>query len=283
MEGLRDFFANTGLKHLHGLRSRRGLHPEEAPLKLRSLTRHRPSAAIVISSAALFMSLGGVGYAASGLIGTSQIKDNAVTYSKIAPNSVGKVRLANAGVINSKIAPNAVSYQDIQPNAVGVKRANVNQLQARVKGTCPGGSAVATVDNKGAVTCNATVPTEYGSSSATAFITATATPVSSLVLPAGSDYLAFGNVQVSATSTGTVQRVTFSCTMTVGTTTETRSQILRTDGTAGDASTASLPLQAAGAAGTSTIACNATVPTGSTLPTSAAIGQINAIQTAATS
>lgn len=249
-------------------------------MKLRSLTRHRPSAAIVISSVALFMSLGGVGYAASGLIGTSQIKNNAVTYQKIQPNSVGKVRLANGGVINSKIAHGAVSYQDIQPNAVGTKRANVNQLQARVKGTCPGGSAVATIDNKGSVTCNPTTPVEYGNASTPVAMTGPAAPVSQLTLPTGPQYLGFGNVSVSSASGGTVQRVTFTFVLTVGTSTMTRTTVVRTDGTAGDLSTLSVPLQAQGSSGASSISCTASVPAGQTLPESTATGQINAIASA---
>lgn len=252
-------------------------------MRLRSLTRRRPSASIIISCAALFMSLGGVGFAATGLIGTNQIKNNAVTYRKIAPNSVGRVRLANAGVINSKIARNAVSFQNIRPNSVGTKRANINQLQARVKGTCPAGQAVATVDNKGAVTCNATLPAQVGTTSASATLTGTAATVSSVTLPAGATYLAFANPTISATSAGTAERVTVSCTLTVGSTTTTRTAVLPVAAVAKNVSTASLPLQTAGAAGPATVACSATVPHGSTLPTVTADSQINALQTASNS
>ena len=252
-------------------------------MKLRSLTGRRPSAALVISCAALFMSLGGVGYAATGMIGTAQIKNNAVTYKKIAPNSVGKVRLANGGVVNAKIAHNAVTYQDIRPNSVGVKRANVNQLQERVKGTCAAGSAVATVSNKGTVTCNATAPNEFASTASTTPTTLTATPATaaSVALPAGGTYLGFDNTELTATSGATATPVTVSCTFTVGTSTVTRSIVLRTNGTTGDVSNASLPLQLAGAAGTSSVACKASVPTGSTLPAVTATSGINALQTAA--
>jgi hypothetical protein len=249
-------------------------------LRLRSLPRRRPSAAIVISGAALFMSLGGVGVAATGVIGTSQIKNNAVTYSKIAPNSVGKVRLANSGVVNAKIAPGAVSYGDIQPGAVGTVRANINQLQARVKGTCPSGQALATVDNKGAVTCNATLPAEYGTTSNTAALTAAAASISSLTLATGPTYLAFGNTEVDATSAGAMQRVTATCTLTVGSSTVSRTAVLHTSGATGDVSTASIPLQLAGTGGPSTISCAATVPAGGTLPATTAVASINALQTA---
>jgi hypothetical protein len=215
------------------------------------------------------------------MIGTSQIKNNAVTYNKIAPNSVGKVRLANGGVINSKIAHNAVTYQDIQPNAVGVKRANLNQLQARVKGKCAAGSAIGTISSKGTVTCNPAAPSEYGTTSNSATLTATASTVASVALPAGATYLGLANTELSAASGASATPVTVSCVLTVGSTNVTRTTVLRTVGTTGQLTTASLPLQLAGAGGTSTVACTATVPSGDTLPAVTATSAINALQTAA--
>jgi hypothetical protein len=248
-------------------------------VKSNPLAGRRPSAAILISCAALFTSLGGVGYAASDMIGTSQIKNGAVTYEKIAPNAVGKVRLADGGVVNSKIAKNAVSYEDIQLNAVGTKRANINQLQARVKGTCATGQAFASVDNTGAVKCNSTLPQEYGASG-NANLAAAPSTVSSLVLPAGATYLVIASPEISATSGGTAKRVTASCTLTVGANTLTRSAVIAVTGTARDVSTASLPLQLAGASGMSTVVCTSTAPAGGTLPAVTATAPINALQTA---
>ncbi len=248
-------------------------------MKFRSFAGRRPSASILISCTALFTSLGGVGYAASSMIGTSQIKDGAVTYAKIAPNSVGKVRLADGGVVNSKIAAGAVSYQDIQPNAVGTKRANINQLQARVKGTCPSSQAFASVDNNGAVKCNPALPQEYGASG-TASLTSAPATLSSLVLPAGPTYLVFASPEISATSAGTAKRVTVSCTLTVGASTLTRSAVIAVTGTARDVSTGSLVLQLAGTSGTSTVACTSTAPAGGKQPAVTATSPINALQTA---
>ena len=160
---------------------------------LRSVLRRRPSASLLISCAALFLSLGGVGYAATTIgansVGSAQLKNGAVTYKKIAPNSVGQVRLATGGVTNAKLAKNSVSYKDIQAGAVGTVRANLNQLQARLKTTCAAGTAVGSVDNKGNVICNSTLPGEYDTTASSAAITATATPISSLSLAAGPNYL----------------------------------------------------------------------------------------------
>jgi hypothetical protein len=243
-------------------------------LKLRTLTRRRPSASIVISSAALFLSLGGVGYAATALpsnsVGTSQIRSNAVTYEKIEPNSVGKVRLADGGVTNSKLAQGSVSYKDIQEGAVGTKRANLDQLQARVFKTCAAGSAIGAISNAGSPTCNATLPAEYGATDATTALTPTAATV----------YLTFASTELSATSGTAAQRVTVTCTLTVGSVTQTRSAVIATNGNSGNISTASLPLQVAGTAGTAAESCTAAVPAGATATAITATSGLNAIQTA---
>lgn len=227
------------------------------------------------------MSMGGAAAAATGLIGTNQIRNDAVTYKKIAPDSVGQVRLANGGVVNSKIASGAVSYKDIQPNSVGSVRSNINQMQERVKGTCAAGSAVGTVSNKGAVTCNPTAPAAYASSATATPVTLTGTAATtgSVSLPAATGYLGFASTALTAKSGPAAASVTVNCTFTVGTSTVSRSVMLRTDGTAGDVTSATLPLQLAGAAGTSSVACTATVPATVTLPTVTASSAINALST----
>jgi hypothetical protein len=225
-------------------------------LRLKSLMSHRPSAAIVISSAALFMSLGGVGYAAISIpknsVGSSQLKNNAVTYKKINPGSVGLVR------------------------------ANTNQLQARVSGTCATGTAIGTINQVGKVTCNNALPSEFGTTNNTATVTPTAATVTTVALPAGASYLAFANPEATVTSGATPQRVTVSCTLTVGSNTATRSAVIETTNTPGDTSTASIPLQATGPSGTGTVSCTNSVPSG-TAPATSVTSAINAIQTASNS
>ena len=218
--------------------------------------RRRPSPAIVISSIALFMSLGGVGYAAT----------------QLPANSVGSYQLR----------PQSVTYTKIQPGAVGNVRANVKQLQERVWKTCADNTAMHSIARNGDPNCTATLPGEFGTTNNTADLGATPATVTSVALPAGESYLAFANPTISVVSGATPQRTTVSCTLTVGSNTETRSVSIATDGTAGDVSTQSVPMQAAGGAGNGTVACADSVPSG-TAPTAHAVSAINALQTSSNS
>lgn len=256
-------------------------------MKIKSLL-YRPGVALGIALAALFVSLGGAGYAASQLpansVGTDQIQNNAVTYRKIEPSSVGRVRLADGGVINSKLAKQSVSYDKIQPQAIGKVRANLNQLQARVAGACTGGNAIAAIDNQGKTTCVAARSAEFGALTASPVrLTATLARLAGVTLPAGSSYMAFSNPLVSVTSGASIQRLTVNCTLTVGTATSSHKVIVSTDGTTGDHATAVIPLQLAGPAGSSSISCAASLNGTGTLPVVAADASINALETASNS
>jgi hypothetical protein len=219
-----------------------------------------------VSLVALFMSFGGVGYAAT----------------QLANNSVGPAQLKNNAVTNNKINNSAVTFKKIEPGAVGTVRANLNQLQARVLGTCTTGQGIGAIDSTGKVTCNTALPAEFGTTNNTATVTGSPTAVSSVNLPAGPSYLAFANPTTTVTSTATGQRVNVSCTLTVGSNTQTRSATVTTTGTAGDATSESIPLQVAGAAGTASVSCSATAVSGS-LPATTVTSAVNAIQTASNS
>lgn len=225
--------------------------------------RRRPSPAIVISSVALFLSLGGVGYAAvsipSNSVGASQIRNGAVTYKKI------------------------------QPGAVGLVRANLGQLQERVSGTCANNNAIAAIDRSGKVSCGSTVPAETGTTSNTTSVPTTATGATTVVstsLASGSSYLALANPTVTVTGAGgagNAARVLVSCTLTVGSNTQSRSVTLDT----GDSTipvSGSIPLQLAGPSGTASVACSSSVPSGQTAPTTApsvnVTSAVNAIEVA---
>lgn len=211
---------------------------------------------MAVSLVALFMSLGGVGYAAIS----------------IPHNSVGVAQLRN----------NAVSYKKIQPGAVGTVRANLNQLQERVGQVCASGSAIGTIQNNGKVTCNATLPAEFGTTdnSVTLTTAGTSTPVTSRTLPSGSSYVAIAN-PTAAFNAGGSQRITLTCTLTVGSNTETRSATANT-GTANGTVYASIPMQVAGQSGASSVACAATTDSGP-LPTTSVTASISALQTASNS
>jgi hypothetical protein len=220
---------------------------------------------MAVSSVALFMSLGGVGYAAT----------------QLPNNSVGAAQLKNSAVTNSKIKDSAVTFKKIEPGAVGTVRANLGQLQARVKGTCGSGQGIGAVDSTGKVTCNTALPAEFGTTNNSATITGVATGVTSVNLPAGASYLALANPTATVAGSGTNQRVSVSCTLSVGSNTQTRSATIVT-GTSTSTTSASIPLQVAGPAGTSSVSCQATPDTG-TLPTTSVTAAINAVQTASNS
>jgi hypothetical protein len=73
--------------------------------------------ATFISLAALFVALGGVGYAATK-IGTKQLKNRAVTGPKLANNSVTSPKIRARAVRNGDLANNSVSTSKIQNGAI---------------------------------------------------------------------------------------------------------------------------------------------------------------------
>ena len=73
--------------------------------------------ATFISLAALFVALGGVGYAATK-IGTKQLRNGAVTAPKLANNSVTSPKIRRGAVGNADLANNSVSTQKIQAGAI---------------------------------------------------------------------------------------------------------------------------------------------------------------------
>ena len=239
-------------------------------MRLHSLLRHRPSPAILISSVALFMSLGGVGYAAIS----------------IPNNSVGTGQLRNNAVTNSKIRNGAVSYKKIVPGAVGIVRANTGQLQVRVSGTCATGQAIGTINQVGKVTCNNALPSEFGTTNNTVKSVTVPATITSLALPSGASYVAVANPSATITSaTGATgpQHVTMTCTLTVGSNTETRSATANTTGTPGQVDSVSIPLQASGPSGTGSVSCTTSSVGGTVAPEIDVTSAINAIQTASNS
>lgn len=204
----------------------------------------------MISVTALFLSLGGVGYAAT----------------QLPANSVGNAQLRNG----------SVSFRKIRPSSVGIVRANTGQLQVRVSGTCSSGSAIGAINQLGKVTCNSALPAEDGTTNNSATLSTTSTTVTSTTLAPGSLYLAFANPTATATSGSSAGTVNVTCTLTVGSNTATRTMTLRTDGRMGDVTTQSVPLQATGPSGTGSVTCHSSAAT----PTVSVTSGFNAIQIA---
>lgn len=169
-------------------------------MRMQSLFRRRPSASLVISVIALFVAMGGVGYAAV----------------QIPANSVGNSQLKNNAVSNSKIKDNSVNYKKIASHTIGLQRVDNTKIQTRVSGTCAGNSAINTVAQGGKVTCHSTLPPEFGAASDSAAVSGTPTTVVSKLLPGGT-YLLTSNVYANITNVvpAAGQSVSVTCTLQV--------------------------------------------------------------------
>jgi hypothetical protein len=168
-------------------------------MQLRSLFRRRPTASMVISLIALFVALGGASYAAVSL----------------PNNSVGNAQLKNASVGNIKLRNNAVNYKKILPHTIGLQRIIPSVVQVRVSGKCGVNSAINTITEGGKVTCQPTLPTQFGASSDPTAVGTTSATVVSKVLPAG-NYLitATPYATINPASTATPgQQVQVTCTL----------------------------------------------------------------------
>jgi hypothetical protein len=94
------------------------------------LTKHRPSPALLIACAALFVALGGTSFALPGrnrvdrndlranVVGARNIKNAAVRRRHIKEFAVGRRQLANAAVRTRKLRDSAVTNSKIQTGAV---------------------------------------------------------------------------------------------------------------------------------------------------------------------
>ena len=80
-------------------------------------SRFRPSPALVISLIALFVSIGGVGYAASQ-IGTNDIQNGAVTAKKLHTDAVSKKKIKDNAVSGTKVKDDSLTGDDIQESTL---------------------------------------------------------------------------------------------------------------------------------------------------------------------
>lgn len=165
-------------------------------MRLKSLVRRRPSAPLIVSFAALFVALGGVGYAAT----------------QLPANSVGSAQLRNNSVGNFKLKSNAVGARKIINGSIGANKVLPSQVQLRLASSCSSGAIVA-VAQSGNVTCTPTQPNEYGTSSSATTLGTGATTVATQSLPAGSYLMmAYPHAVISGAAG---QHVEVDCTLSV--------------------------------------------------------------------
>ena len=238
-------------------------------MRLHSLFRRRPSASLVISVIALFVALGGVGYAAVS----------------IPNNSVGTAQLKNGAVSNSKIKNNAVNYKKIAQHTVGLQRVDNTKIQTRVSGTCSGNSAIATVTQGGKVTCQSTLPPQFGAASDTAPVPTTANTLVSKVLPGG-NYLLNSNVYANI-SGATGQSVSVRCTLQVASGAEQIRTVTVAIGGNTQTQRVAIPLTFPGTVaspqGTVNVACSRSSSPALPNPTVTAVSTLNAVATSSNS
>ena len=189
----------------------------------------RPSPALVVACVALLVSLGGTGYAnivnvPRGSVGTKELKRNAVTARKLAPNAVRTGHVLNGSLLSEDFRPGQLPRGE--KGEKGDKGDKGENGVSRVFTTRTGGPTMA--------------------------LTSTSTPVLNLPLQAGR-YLVIGKVWVS----GTESNFTAICTTGVGSTTDSA---LAADygGAIGVAVSDTITMQVVvdlTAAGTATVSC----------------------------
>jgi hypothetical protein len=160
----------------------------------------------MVASAALFLSLGGAGYAAVTI-----------------PNaSVGANQLKTFAVTNPKLAVDSVGYRKIQPGAIGTVRIDKNDVQLRVTGTCTAANeAITSINITGGTTCATTSPSETNTSTPTSptTLSATSATLASYSLTGGAAYYlqAAPYIAVKGGSADTYpETVTVACTLSAG-------------------------------------------------------------------
>jgi hypothetical protein len=238
-------------------------------MSLQSLLRRRPSASFVISVTALFVALGGVGWAAT----------------QLPAGSVGTQQLRNGAATNPKIGNLAVNFNKIAFGTVGIRRINTSQVQARVSRKCAGTTgAIGSIDNAGHVTCNPTLPSELGTSAGPVPVGTTATAVATKALPAGPNYLVIANPYATITGSSAGQRVDVSCTLAADGASTTRTVTVEVGSSTRPLQQAIpivLPAPGQATAGTAELDCSQASTPAAPTPTVTVQATLNALQTAA--
>jgi hypothetical protein len=95
---------------------------------------HRLTYANVVATLALFIALGGTGYAALKLprnsVGNGQIRAGAVTNSKLGAKSVSRTKLQRSSVTSTAVARNTLTGGDISEKTLGIVPGAARALDA---------------------------------------------------------------------------------------------------------------------------------------------------------
>jgi hypothetical protein len=94
----------------------------------RMLTK-RPSPSMIVALMSLFVSLGGVGYAAA-TIGSSQIKDNSVRGKDVKNNDLRGADIRDATIEGKDVKANTLTGAKIQESTLGIVQAAVTATSA---------------------------------------------------------------------------------------------------------------------------------------------------------
>lgn len=90
---------------------------------MRKLNRH-PSPAMIVALVALFVALGGTGYAVTALpknsVGEKQIRKGAVTSKKIRTNAVRSGDIANNSIVGRDVRAGALGPREVAESKLGV-------------------------------------------------------------------------------------------------------------------------------------------------------------------
>lgn len=240
-------------------------------MRFKALFPRRPSAPLVVSFLALFVALGGAGYAAT----------------RLPPNSVGNAQLRNGSVGNWKLKFSSVGARKIINGAVGTNQVNSSQVQLRVSEACATG-AVKSVGLSGSVACTPTLPSEYGTSAPAVTLGSSSTQIATESLPAGSSYLVLAYPHAVITG-NPEQRVEVDCTLSVpsignSTATETSDLAFAFPVTATESQAGTIPLAvpvpSSTSAATATVSCSDTATPAKPATKVTVQTTINALQTA---
>jgi hypothetical protein len=92
-----------------------------------------------------------------GAVTSAKLADFAVGAQKIGGNAVGTANIVDGAILTADIAMQQITSDRIAPLAVGTSQVNSDQVQRRVTGSCPAGSALRAIDASGAApTCEST-------------------------------------------------------------------------------------------------------------------------------